>query len=227
MKRIPTGLEKLDAQISGGIPEGFNVIISGKPGTAKSVMIHTLALNQLKAGYYCLFITTDRDKNQLLDEVPQFRPYYKKGKLIIIDAHSWKGMKNDGKHILASLANLNGLTIEILKIKEKLPKKQKVVICFDTLSEFFLWNDAQKMLRFIEIYCAKARIENTLGFYVVDEGVPGEKTLMTLESLTQVTIQMQEDEKQRFFTVDKIEATKEPTEKIFFDINDNGEVVLT
>jgi len=37
IKRVPTGISNFDSEISGGFPEGFNILLAGGPGTGKSI----------------------------------------------------------------------------------------------------------------------------------------------------------------------------------------------
>lgn len=55
---IPTGLEKLDKSLSGGIPDGVIVDIFGKNGTGKTQLLLQLTINSIKNGGHVLYFDT-------------------------------------------------------------------------------------------------------------------------------------------------------------------------
>ena len=59
MERIPTGIKKLDDALEGGIPKGAWVVISGEPGTGKTVLTQMLAETAIKRGYKVAILSTE------------------------------------------------------------------------------------------------------------------------------------------------------------------------
>lgn len=55
---IPTGLQKLDKSLSGGIPDGVIVDIFGKNGTGKTQILLQLSINSIQNGGHVLYFDT-------------------------------------------------------------------------------------------------------------------------------------------------------------------------
>lgn len=55
---IPTGLQKLDKSLSGGIPDGVIVDIFGKNGTGKTQLLLQLLINSIKNGGHAMYFDT-------------------------------------------------------------------------------------------------------------------------------------------------------------------------
>ena len=58
MQMIPTGLQKLDEFLSGGIPSGVIIDIFGGAGTGKTQLLLQLSINSIKNGGHVLYLDT-------------------------------------------------------------------------------------------------------------------------------------------------------------------------
>ena len=66
-ERIKTYLGKMDELLSGGIPKGHVVLVSGMPGTMKSsVAYNIIYYNAKEAGVPGLYITLEQGRDSLL-----------------------------------------------------------------------------------------------------------------------------------------------------------------
>ncbi len=87
-ERVKTYVKNLDGQMSGGIPEGHVVLISGNPGTYKSSLsyniLHHNALNNDKKG---LYISFQQSRESLEDQFKSLNmdPEDVKEKITIVD----------------------------------------------------------------------------------------------------------------------------------------------
>ncbi len=225
MKRTPTGLKKLDDNIEGGFPNGFNILLVGKPGTGKSVMLHHLVNNYLKNDFHAIFVTTDRNKEQLIEEVPEFEKFIENKKLIIIDGYSWKASKDEGEFALDNLNNLIKLSTTIKQIRKTIDS-DKVVEVFDIMSEFFLWNNERSIIKFVDFACARARMSKTLAIFVIEKGMQPENAIESLKAITQATIHMGKEEGKRWISIEKVEATDVQQDHFYFKISKDGEIII-
>lgn len=66
MERIKTGIEGLDALIEGGIPKNSITLVSGPPGSGKSIFCFQFLYEGIKNGEKCLFLTLDKKAEGLL-----------------------------------------------------------------------------------------------------------------------------------------------------------------
>ena len=88
MNRVNSGIHGLDELMNGGFPKGNIVLISGTPGTGKTIVCFQFIEAGLKNGETCLYITSDQPVKNLLSEANQlqfhFQPEVDKGKLNIV-----------------------------------------------------------------------------------------------------------------------------------------------
>jgi KaiC/GvpD/RAD55 family RecA-like ATPase len=62
VERLSTGVEELDKMLSGGIPRGFAVAVTGEPGTGKTILcIHFIAQG-VADGDKCIYVTTEESR---------------------------------------------------------------------------------------------------------------------------------------------------------------------
>ena len=65
-KRITTGLERLDEMLSGGYPANSITLVSGTPGSGKSIMCFHYLWEGLNNGERCLYLTSDERIDNIL-----------------------------------------------------------------------------------------------------------------------------------------------------------------
>ena len=82
VKRVKTGVKGFDELIQGGIPEGYNVLLSGSPGTGKTIFgMEFLKNGALKFNEPGLFITFEETPKNLITQAKQIGMDLKKLKL--------------------------------------------------------------------------------------------------------------------------------------------------
>jgi circadian clock protein KaiC len=69
--RVKTGVDGLDEIISGGIPKGTITLVSGPPGSGKTILCCQFLYQGVKDGDKCLFLTLDRKVDGLLNQTSQ------------------------------------------------------------------------------------------------------------------------------------------------------------
>jgi len=228
MERVPTGIKLLDEYINGGIPRGFNILVTGEPGAGKSAIVHVTIYNLLKRGFYCIFISTDREIDDFFEETStygyDFEEYWKKGKFIFIDGHSWKssvsvGGRNHKKvKYCVSLNRLTSLSVTLEEIRKKL-EGERVVEVFDIFSELFLWLDEDEpILQFASTFCSRVRKRKNISLIVIEEGMQPPQMIKSLQAITQGTIHMGVENGKRYLEVVKMQATEYEPKKIYFDL---------
>lgn len=72
MERVKTGIEGLDDLIEGGFPKGSNVVITGTPGTGKSIFGMNYIAEGCKNGEKCLYITVEQPIDEIVEQARQF-----------------------------------------------------------------------------------------------------------------------------------------------------------
>jgi circadian clock protein KaiC len=61
-----TGLKKLDSLLSGGFPDNYDVLLSGGPGTGKTLIGLKFLLEGAIKGEKCCFVTLNENKEEIL-----------------------------------------------------------------------------------------------------------------------------------------------------------------
>lgn len=86
IKRIPTGIPKFDKLIKGGFIDKNLVLLSGTPGTAKSIFCLHALYNMAKAGDRCLYVTLEEKQESIFTQVKEFNwiPSKVKGKFDVV-----------------------------------------------------------------------------------------------------------------------------------------------
>ncbi len=225
---IPLGIKKIDKLIGGGVPEGFNILFTGMPGTGKSLFVHKIVYSLLERGYYVIFITTDRSPEQLVREVGNldmnYKKYIRNKHLIIIDVYAGEARVSDNS-LSADIRDLTSVSLLIDKVASEL-KGKKVVQVYDVLTELFIWTRKDELiLRFVSNACARSRADNSLSIFVVNEGMQKEEYLNSIEAITQATIKLGITDDKRWLSVKKFQGAPVSTKRIYFRINPkNGKI---
>ena len=83
VERVKTGVNGLDEIIEGGIPKNSITLISGPPGSGKTILCYQFLYEGIKEGNKCLFLTLDKKVPGLLSEARKlgfdFQPWIEKG----------------------------------------------------------------------------------------------------------------------------------------------------
>ncbi len=73
MERIKTGIEGFDALVEGGIPLGSVILLSGTPGTGKTIFgLEFLYKGANESGEKCLYVTFEEKEGELKGQASQF-----------------------------------------------------------------------------------------------------------------------------------------------------------
>jgi circadian clock protein KaiC len=70
--KVKTGVYGLDQLLGGGFPEGSIVLVSGTPGTGKTIMGLQFLYEGAKAGEMGIYISFEQDKDDILRQAAQF-----------------------------------------------------------------------------------------------------------------------------------------------------------
>lgn len=83
--RINTGIGKLDELLSGGLPSNSITLVSGTPGSGKTILCFHYLMQGLNNGENCLFLTSDERIENILKQARElgfdFQQWVEQGKL--------------------------------------------------------------------------------------------------------------------------------------------------
>lgn len=87
--RVKTGIPGFDDLVEGGIPKGFNVLITGTPGTGKTIFALQYLYNGATDDEPGVYVTLDSKRQELIEQASMFGwdlpALEKAGKLSIIE----------------------------------------------------------------------------------------------------------------------------------------------
>ncbi|MFQ5683125.1 MAG: RAD55 family ATPase [Candidatus Binatia bacterium] len=115
--RISTGIVGLDPLLEGGLPEGKSYLLTGDPGTGKTIICMQFVLKGLMEGENAIYITIDERPAEILEQAASLgwdlAPYVEKKQLLILDASAYFSSRMGGgkeKHtdIQKVVGDLNG-----------------------------------------------------------------------------------------------------------------------
>jgi len=88
MERVKTGVDGLDSLIEGGLPKESTTLISGPPGSGKTILCYHFISKGLESGDTCLFLTLDNKAEKLITQAKElgfdFQSAIENGKLKIV-----------------------------------------------------------------------------------------------------------------------------------------------
>ncbi len=67
-ERTPTGIVALDSLLEGGLPKGRSTLVTGEPGTGKSIFALQFIVEGLKRGEKCIFVAADEEPADILEQ---------------------------------------------------------------------------------------------------------------------------------------------------------------
>jgi KaiC/GvpD/RAD55 family RecA-like ATPase len=125
IERVSTGVKGLDKLVQGGVPKGTIVLISGAPGTGKTILaMHAIAAN-LKAGKKCAYMCVEQTPEELNKQAQQLS--------LDLTGVKWLSAKDlSYENMLGKKpANLQDL---IMLLKDNLKKAKAEVVALDSLN---------------------------------------------------------------------------------------------
>lgn len=120
-QRVTTGVEGLDGLIGGGLVAGRSYLVSGEPGTGKTLLCLQYILEGIKKGEKGLFVSIDEKPEHLIEDAAaigwDLRSKLDDGSLEILDVSSYFTEARLGKE----------RKIEIERVSEELKKHIKKI----------------------------------------------------------------------------------------------------
>ncbi|MFQ5541186.1 MAG: ATPase domain-containing protein [Candidatus Binatia bacterium] len=114
-KRMPTGIPGLDPMIEGGFPVGKSYLVTGEPGSGKTIFCMQYILQGLLDGEKAVYVAVDEKPTDIVEGAAslgwEMRKYIEEKKLLILDASPYfnarvgKGGGVDVAKTVVDLAN--------------------------------------------------------------------------------------------------------------------------
>ena len=86
VSRVKTEIKGLDNLLQGGLPKGSITMVTGGPGTGKSILCQQIVYNNAMNGLKCLYASFEQPEKNIVTQMKQFGfdPNKTKGKLKIL-----------------------------------------------------------------------------------------------------------------------------------------------
>ena len=224
MDRLKTGIEGLDKLLQGGFPTNSSILLVGPPGCGKSTLCQQFIYEGLKNKQPGLYITLDLSPKEVIDSMNNFgfKTANMLDKLKFIDAYSWRTGKAGKEYTVSNLGNVNELNIMISQVIKELddsPIKRNV---FDSISTFLLYADPLLVVKLIPVIIAKGKDAGFTQLFILEEGVHDEKTVSTLNYVSDGVIEFKMEEDKRFLRIQRMKGTEHTRNWVEFEITDKG-----
>lgn len=149
IEKIKTGIEGFDKLTYGGLPKGRSYLVSGEPGTGKTIFSLQYLLEGLKSGQKATYISIDEKPAHIIGDAYalgwNLTPYLENGQLQIIDITEYFGSTQDKK------GNKINITIIVDNIKNFIMNHQSQRVAIDPIAPLlFSDSDISAVVEYIK-----------------------------------------------------------------------------
>ena len=113
IERVETGIKGFDELVEGGLPQGSLTLVSGAPGTGKSIFCMQILYNNALKKRDCLYITFEQSEDDVRKQMQRF---------------SWKWEKLDGSLKILSMELDDPAVLDRIQTEIKMGKYALVVV---------------------------------------------------------------------------------------------------
>ena len=232
-ERVSTGLAGLDPLIEGGFPKGRSILITGEPGTGKSIFALQFLVEGLNRNEKCIFVTADEGPMDVLEQAASMgwdlEPHVENKELAILNAGAYlSSLSGPGKErhidVQKAVSDLAGFANQL--------GAQRLVL--DPAGPFVLLRDSairiQDQIRLlIKMLCSSVQTTNVLTSYAVPR--TGERTMHGMEEYLvagAIVLEMiwKDGELARSLIVEKMRCTNVKPTQLEFDIVKGQGIVI-
>ena len=140
IERVSTGIPGLDKLIEGGIPKGFTVLVTGGPGTGKTVSAVQFVDAALRKGMKCVYIPLEERGEDVIKEAEQFDKWKDRKNLTVLPA---KDVKYDEMGLgKKPIDNKERMKLVYEKVKKLVPD----IVVIDSINPLKIENGAEARL---------------------------------------------------------------------------------
>jgi two-component system cell cycle response regulator DivK len=177
-------------------PDHYTVLLYGPPGVGKSDYIFDLVEDYLKYGKKVIYITTSKSPEQIIEYAKKRDldiTQYENKSLVFIDCYSWSVGKEEKRLSVDHPANLNKISINLVKAANILGMPVKII--FDSLSTLFLHSQADVILKFVQTITSRVKSEYGFILLSMQKGMHNQEYVTTVYSIMDGVIEMDFEEK--------------------------------
>ena len=208
---ISTGLPDLDSCLSGGLPIGSNILLTGPLGSGKSSFARQFMGNGVNQREKSLFVVLDDNPKQIRKNMNCAIPIDEAeahGLIRFVDAYSWSSMLNltDERFVVTGMLDLSHLAGIIGDASQELGQSiqnkvggRRVV---DSISSLLINFELAQVQRFINQLARTAlAFGGVTTLFVVEEGTVSEHVMNNIKYIMDGILEFKIEDKDRFIRV--------------------------
>ncbi len=232
-ERVPTGIQGLDQLIEGGLPKGRSFLVTGDPGTGKTIFALQFLMEGLKRGEKCIFVSADEGPIDVMEQSASLgwdlEPYVESKALAILNAGTYLGsLPGSGKErqfdVPKAVSDLASFVNQIGAERMVLDPAGPFVLLRDTAIRI---QDQTRLL--IKLLRTSMKTTNILTSYAVPR--TGERSMHGIEEYLvagAIVLEMiwQDQGLGRSLIVEKMRCTDVKPTQLEFDITKGQGIVI-
>ena len=232
LERVKTGIPGMDELLYGGIPKRNVVLLSGGPGTGKTIFSQQYLWNGLQNGEPGVYVALEEHPVQIRINMAQFgwdvKPYERQGLFAIVDAFTGgigEAAKRE-RYVVRDPTDV-GLLIDVLKDAIKDLNAQRCAI--DSVSTLYLTKPsvARSVVMMLKrvlsgLGCTSILVSQVS---VTERGFGGPGVEHAADGIIRLDLTEIEGELKRSLIISKMRGTKHSMRRHPFEITDKGIVV--
>ncbi|MCJ7478594.1 MAG: hypothetical protein MUP63_00255 [Candidatus Nanohaloarchaeota archaeon QJJ-7] len=220
VERETTGIEGFDRKLSGGIPRNASVLLVGPPGTGKTTFLNQFLYTGLQKGEKGIYITLDSPPEEVKETALYFGWDFDDfgDDLVFIDGYSWReGGEPESEFAIEGPSDLNQMNITLADAMKKVGQGRKRIV-MDSVSTLILYTDPSSAVKFLQVVSAKSKASDSNLLMSLEEGVHEQKTISTLNYVSDGLMKMRREEERRMFSIQRMIKTEHSRDWTEFEI---------
>jgi KaiC/GvpD/RAD55 family RecA-like ATPase len=222
-----------DEITDGGIPDSFSVLVTGSPGSGKSLFCQQLTYKFLNAEKPCVYLTYDCFPNEVRENMKKLNwdisNYEKQGKFVFIDCFSSIAqIPTREKYSVNQPFSLSDLGIMMSKATSEGTSSLKVF--FDSVVPLLSHVDQSKVVEFLQDRSARIKGVNGTFVFTVGKEAIEPNLLSRLEEVVDCVIEMDTEKSQgrtiHRLHIKKMRGRKASDKWVMFDVNPTNGIMF-
>ncbi|RLG77738.1 MAG: KaiC domain-containing protein [Thermoprotei archaeon] len=232
IEKVKTGIPGMDELLNGGIPKRNVVLISGGPGTGKTIFSQQFLFNGLLNGEPSVYVALEEHPVQVRRNMEEFgwdvRKYEKEGLFAIVDAFTGGiGEAAKREQYVVTTVDDFGEFIDVVKQALKDLKAERVVI--DSVSTLYITKPSvargilMNLKRILAGLGATSLLVSQVS--VTERGFGGPGVEHAVDGIIRLDLDEIKGELKRSLIIWKMRGTRHDMRRHPFDITDKGIIV--
>ncbi len=231
-EKIKTGIPGMDELLNGGIPKRNIVLLSGGPGTGKTIFSQQYLYYGLTQGEPGVYVALEEHPVQVRRNMAEFgwdiRKYEEEGKFAIVDAFTG-GIGEAAKRETYVVTSIDDFGEFIDVVKEALRATRAVRVVVDSVSTLYITKPSvargilMNLKRVLSGLGTTALLVSQVS--VTERGFGGPGVEHAVDGIIRLDLDEVEGELKRSLIIWKMRGTKHDMRRHPFDITDKGIVV--